>query len=184
MLLAELFTGCTNVLGRAGVVHFRTKATENTVYIRLIAGIRLRPKRRPQICGGRKCEVRRSHSDNDAQLAAKSDGAANNPRISTKVSLPKILAKHNGVGSAGAIFVFRKTTAQEKLDSERAEKIRTDTQGMKPLWLSCACEINARRSKRVSGHCFEAARMLAPEQKFSGACGWIHPIRKLPLNKH
>jgi hypothetical protein len=94
------------------------------------------------------------------------------------------MAKDNGVGSAGAIFVISKTATQEKLDSESAEKIRTDTQGMKSLWLSRACEINARGSKRISGHCFEAARMPAPKQKFRGAGGWIHPIRKLSLNKH
>jgi len=163
MLLAELFTGCTDVLVRAGVVHFWTEAAENAVYIGLIMGIRLSSKWRPQICCGRKREVRRSHSDNGAQLAAKPDGPANNPGISSKVSLPKIMAKYNGVGSTGTIFIVSESAAQKKVDSESAEKICTDTQGMKPLWLSRTCEINARGSKRVSGQCFEAARMLAPE---------------------
>jgi len=80
-----------------------------------------------------------------------------------KVSPPKIMAEDNGVGSAGPIFVISKTAAQEKLDAESAEEIPTDPQGMKSLWLSGACEIDARGSKRVSGQCFEAARMLAPE---------------------
>jgi hypothetical protein len=47
MLLAELFTGCTDVVVRAAVVHFWTEAAENAVYIGLIMGIRLSPKRSP-----------------------------------------------------------------------------------------------------------------------------------------
>jgi len=77
-------------------------------------------------------------------LAAKSDLVANNPSISTKVSLPKVMAKDDGIGSAGAILVIGKTAAQEKLDAQSAEKLRTDPQGMKPLWLSRVGEVDAQ----------------------------------------
>jgi hypothetical protein len=47
MLLAELFTGCTDVSVRAGVVHFWTEAAENAVYIGLVMGIGLSSQRCP-----------------------------------------------------------------------------------------------------------------------------------------
>src|SRR5437879_13505910 len=105
-----------------------------------------------------------SHYDNAAQFASKSDLVPHNPRICTKVSLPKVMAKGDGVGSAGAIFVISKTAAQEKLYAESAEKLRTDPHGMKPLWLSRVGEVDTGRSEAISGNDIESAVMVGPRQ--------------------
>ena len=82
-------------------------------------------------------------ADNGPQLAAKPDGAADNSAISSKAPLPKRVAEHNSVGSARAIFVLRKAAAEHGLYPQSAEKVRTDTEGMKVLRLSRAREIDA-----------------------------------------
>src|SRR5882762_10720987 len=127
MLLAELFTGCTDVLVRAGVAYSWVEPPKNTTNVGLIMGIRLRPKRCPNVGRWSESEFRRSHTHNRPRFAAKSYGAADNCTISSKASLPKRMAEHNSVRPARAILVRGKTSAKCGLYPESTEKIRADT---------------------------------------------------------
>src|SRR5437879_13551131 len=92
------------------------------------------------------------------------------------------MAKDDGVGSAGAIFVISKTAAQEKLDAESAEKLRTDPQGMKPVWLSRVGDVDTGRSIAISGHGLGSAGMVAPVEELRGARSRNHTLRQVPLD--
>src|SRR5207253_11018379 len=87
--------------------------------------------RYPNVSRRSESEFLTRDADHGPQLAAKPDGAADNSAISSKAPLPKRVAEHNSVGSARAIFVLRKAAAEHGLYPQSAEKVRTDTEGMR-----------------------------------------------------
>ena len=150
----QFFSYRADILIDLRVACSRVKPPENVTNVGLIVGVRLRSERCPNVSRRSESEFLTRDADHGPQLAAKPDGAADNSAISSKAPLPKRVAEHNSVGSARAIFVLRKAAAEHGLYPQSAEKVRTDTEGMKVLRLSRAREIDAdaRKSKAVRGH--------------------------------
>src|SRR5437588_9215923 len=69
-------------------------------------------------------EVLGHHSDDCVRLAAQHQRLSGHGRVAAKDALPKRIAEYGQRGPSGAIFLWRKFAADQRLHAENAEEAR------------------------------------------------------------
>ena len=85
---------------------------------------------------------------------------AENVLVATETFLPKSVTEHRDVRTTGPVFIGIEHAAEERLDSERAEKVFRDPDAVEIFRIAAAGEREA--GKRLCGKFREALLLIAP----------------------